>query len=117
MFETFAHRVDDSAEGPLETPAAGAVARSAGIGLALMVLTSVAFVGGAWLASLNRPDLVFSNLAWEGLVIAGWSILWGALSAAMVLAVSVVAIGLPWVRRQRESRSAPPATSTPTSTP
>ena len=117
MFETFAHRVDDTAEGPLETPAAGAVARSAGIGLALMVMTSVAFVGGAWLASQNRPDLVFSNLAWEGLVIAGWSLLWGALAAAIVLAVSVVAIGLPWVRRQRESRSAPRATSTPTSTP
>ena len=111
VFETFAHRVDDSAEGPLEAPAAAAVARSAGIGLALMVLTSVAFVSGAWLASRARPDLVFSNLAWEGLAIAAWSLLWGALAAAIVLAVSVVAVGLPWVRRQRVARSTP--TSTP----
>ena len=111
VFETFAHRVDDSAEGPLQAPAAGTVARSAGIGLALMVLTSVAFVAGAWLASRARPDLVFSNLAWEGLAIAAWSLLWGALAAAVVLAVGVVAVGLPWVRRQRVARSTP--TSTP----
>lgn len=115
VFETFAHRVDDSAEGPLEAPGAGTVARSAGIGLALMVLTSVAFVSGAWLASRARPDLVFSNLAWEGLAIATWSLLWGALAAAVVLAVTVVAFGLPWVRRQRGARAT--ATSTPTSTP
>ncbi|HSF98413.1 MAG TPA: hypothetical protein VLA55_06950 [Ornithinibacter sp.] len=111
VFETFAHRVDDSAEGPIEAPAVGVVARSAGIGLALMVLTSFAFVAGAWLASRARPDLVFSNLAWEGLVIAGWSLLWGALAAAIVLAAGVVAVGLPWVRRQRGARSTP--TSTP----
>ena len=111
VFETFADRVDDSAEGPLEAPAAGAVARSAGIGLALMVLTSVAFVSGAWLASRSRPDLVFSNLAWEGLAIAAWSLLWGALAAAIVLAVGFVAIGLPWARRQAGARSTP--TSTP----
>lgn len=111
VFETFADRVDDSAQAPLEAPAAGAVARSAGIGFALMVLTCVAFVAGAWLSSRSRPDLVYSHLAWEGVAIAGWSILWGTLAAGTVLAIGVVAVGLPWVRRQRGARSTP--TSTP----
>lgn len=121
VFETFAHRVDDSAEAPLQAPDAGTVARSAGIGLALMVLTSVAFVLGAGVASRSRPDLVFSHLGWEGLAIVGWSLLWGALAAAVVLAISVVVVGMPWVRRQRgASRSRPAGSSgpsTPTSTP
>ena len=38
VFETFAHRVDDSAEAPLQAPDAGTVARSAGIGLALSIV-------------------------------------------------------------------------------
>jgi hypothetical protein len=118
VFETFAHRVDDSAEAPLQAPDAGTVARSAGIGLALMVLTSVAFVLGAGVASRSRPDLVFSHLGWEGLAIVGWSLLWGALTAAVVLAISVVIVGMPWVRRQRgASRSDGAGSSTPTSTP
>ena len=118
VFETFAHRVDEGDEAPLGTPDAGTVARSAGIGLALMVLTSVAFVLGAGLASRSRPDLVFSHLGWEGLAIVGWSLLWGALAAAVVLAISVVVVGMPWVRRQRgAARSGSTGSSTPTSTP
>lgn len=118
VFETFAHRVDEGDEAPLGTPDAGTVARSAGIGLALMVLTSVAFVLGAGLASRSRPDLVFSHLGWEGLAIVGWSLLWGALAAAVVLAISVVVVGMPWVRRQRgAARSGSASSSTPTSTP
>ena len=76
-----------------------------------MVLTSLAFVGGAWLAGRSRPDLVYSNLLWEGLAIAAWSIVWGAFAAMAVLAAGVVAVGLPWVRRQRDARST--STSTP----
>ena len=105
VFETFAHRVDSDEEAGLAAPTAGAVARSAGITVGLMVLTSVAFVAGAWLAGRARPDLVFTNLFWEGVVIAAWSFLWGALAAAAVLAVGVVAVGMPWVRRQREARA------------
>ena len=110
MFETFSHLVDDD-DGVTTVPAAGAVARSAGITVGLMVLTSVAFVGGAWLAGRVRPELVFTNLFWEGVAIAAWSFLWGALAAAAVLAVGVVAVGVPWVRRQRGARAT--STSTP----
>lgn len=105
VFEAFAHRVEREDEGAPAMPPAAAVARSAGIGVALMVLTSLAFVGGAWLAGLHLPDLDYSNLLWEGLAIAVWSLAWGALAAAAVLAVGVVAVGLPWVRRQREARA------------
>ena len=110
VFETFSHLVDSDEDGATTVPAAGDVARSAGITVGLMVLTSVAFVVGAWAAGRARPELVFTNLFWEGVAIAAWSFLWGALAAAAVLAVGVVAVGLPWVRRQRGAR----ATSTST---
>lgn len=111
VFETFAHRVDSGDERAVAIPAAGAVARSAGITVGLMVLTSVAFVAGAWVAGRTRPELVFTNLFWEGVAVAAWSLLWGTLAAAAVLAVAVVAVGLPWVRRQRDARVT--STSTP----
>ena len=111
VFETFAHRVDAAEDAPMTVPAPATVARSAGITVGLMVLTSLAFVGGAWLAGLSRPDLVYSNLLWEGIAIAAWSIVWGAFAAMAVLAAGVVAVGLPWVRRQRDARST--STSTP----
>ena len=111
VFETFAHRVDAAEDAPMTVPAPATVARSAGITVGLMVLTSLAFVGGAWLAGRSRPDLVYSNLLWEGVAIAAWSIVWGAFAAMAVLAAGVVAVGLPWVRRQRDARST--STSTP----
>ncbi len=111
VFETFAHRVDTDEVGPVAVPAPAAVARSAGITVGLMVLTSLAFVAGASLAGRSRPDLVYSNLVWEGLAIAAWSLAWGALAAMAVLAAGVLAVGVPWVRRQRDARST--STSTP----
>ena len=65
----------------------------------------------AWLAGRVRPELVFANLLWESVAITVWSIAWGALCAMAVLAAGVVAVGLPWVRRQREARAT--STSTP----
>jgi hypothetical protein len=111
VFETFAHRVDSGDDRTYDTPRAGAVARSAGITIGLMVLTSIAFVAGAWLAGRVRPELVFSNLLWEGIAITVWSVAWGLLAAMIVLAAGVVAVGLPWVRRQRDARAT--STSTP----
>ncbi len=111
VFETFAHRVDSGDDRGDDTPRVGAVARSAGITIGLMVLTSIAFVGGASLAGRVRPELVFANLLWEGVAITVWSIAWGALAAMAVLAAGVVAVGLPWMRRQRDTRST--STSTP----
>ena len=111
VFETFAHRVDSGNDRNDNTPRAASLARSAGITLGLMVLTSVAFVAGAWLAGKVRPELVFANLLWEGVAITVWSVAWGALAAMVVLAAGVVAVGLPWVRRQRDERAT--STSTP----
>ena len=111
VFETFPHRVDSADGGGFDAPRARTLARSAGITVGLMVLTSVAFVGGAWLAGRSRPELVYSNLLWEGLAIAAWSVVWGAFAAMAVLAAGVVAVGLPWVRRQRDARAT--STSTP----
>ena len=111
VFEAFPHRVDSGDANGFEAPRAVALARSAGITVGLMVLTSVAFVGGAWLAGRVRPELVFANLLWEGVAITVWSIAWGALCAMAVLAAAVVAVGLPWVWRQRDARAT--STSTP----
>jgi hypothetical protein len=111
VFEAFPHRVDSGDARGFEAPRAVALARSAGITVGLMVLTSVAFVAGAWLAGRVRPELVFANLLWEGVAITVWSVAWGALCAMAVLAAGVVAVGLPWVRRQREARAT--STSTP----
>lgn len=111
VFETFRHRVERDEDGREDVPAAATVARSAGITVGLMVLTSLAFVGGAWLAGQRRPDLAYSNLLWEGVAITVWSLAWGALSAAAVLAAGVVVVALPWLRRQRGARAT--STSTP----
>ena len=111
VFETFADRVDSVGDRTDDTPRVASVARSAGITVGLMVLTSVAFVAGAWLAGKVRPELVFANLLWEGVAITVWSVAWGALTAMVVLAAGVVAVGLPWVRRQRGARAT--STSTP----
>jgi hypothetical protein len=105
VFETFAHRVDAPEDAPSAAPGRATVARSAGITLGLMVLTSLAFVGGAGLAGRSRPDLVYSSLLWEGVAITAWSVLWGTLAAMGVLAIGVLAVGLPWVRRQRDARA------------
>ena len=111
VFETFAHRVDSDDGRARRTPRRGAVARSAGITVGLMVLTSwPSSPAPGWPGGL-RPELVFTNLLWEGVAITAWSFAWGALAAMAVLAVGVVAVGLPWVRRQREARAT--STSTP----
>jgi hypothetical protein len=112
VFETFAHRVHSGDDDrTFEAPRPATLARSAGITIALMVVTSLAFVAGAWLAGAVRPELVFANLLWEGVAITLWSLAWGSLAAMAVLAVGVVAVGLPWVRRQRVARAT--STSTP----
>ena len=111
VFETFPDRVDSGDDRAYQTPRARSMARSVGITVGLMVLTSLAFVGGAWLAGRVRPDLVYANPLWEGVAVTAWSVGWGLLAAMVVLATGVVAVGLPWVRRQRGARAT--STSTP----
>jgi hypothetical protein len=105
VFEAFADRVEDHGGGRgADAPSVGTVARSAGVTVGLMVLTGIGFVSGAWLASLATPDLAWANPLWEGLAFLLWCATWGALAAVTLLAVGVVAVGLPWVRRQRDAR-------------
>lgn len=114
VFEAFGHRLEDDRDtggrggGRKQL---GTVARSAGVTVGLMVLTAVGFVVGAWLASTAIPDVGWVNPLWEGLAFLLWCALWGVLAAALVLAGGVLAVGVPWVRRQRGAR--PTSTSAP----
>lgn len=101
VFETFAHRVDQE-EDARASIAAGQVAKGAGVSLGLMVLTGVAFVLGFWTGTQNEPDLAYDHLVWEGIIKVGFAVLCGLLAAAVVLALATIAIGVPWVKRQRE---------------
>lgn len=103
VFETFAHRVDEADEAQLPI-AAGQVAKGAGVSLGLMVLTAVAFVLGFWTGTQNEPDLAYDHLVWEGIIKVGFAALCGMLAAAVVLALAMLAIGIPWVQRQRGRR-------------
>lgn len=103
VFETFAHRVDqdDEAGEPID---ATQMAKGAGISLGLMVLAALGFVLGFLTGTQNEPDLAYDHLIWEGIIKVGFAALCGLLAAAVTLALAMLAIGLPWVRRQRERR-------------
>jgi hypothetical protein len=114
VFETFGHRTE--AADPRRRHGSrpehlGALARSAGVTVGLMVITALGFVAGAWLASKAVPEVGWVNPLWEGLAFLVWCGVWGVLGAGLVLAVGVVAVGLPWVRRQRGA--GPTSTSAP----
>ncbi|WP_353952312.1 hypothetical protein V6K52_02385 [Knoellia sp. S7-12] len=102
VFETFAHRVDEDESGtPID---ATQVAKGAGLSLGLMILTTLGFVLGFWTGTQNEPDLAYDHLIWEGIIKIGFAVLCGLLAAAVVLALATLAIGLPWVQRQRNRR-------------
>ncbi|MFW5470826.1 hypothetical protein ACOCJ4_12355 [Knoellia sp. CPCC 206435] len=103
VFETFAHRVDEAEEVGAPVDAAR-VAKGAGISLGLMVLAGMAFVLGFWAGTRNEPDLAYDHLIWEAVVKVGFAALCGLLATAVVLALATLAIGIPWVQRQRERR-------------
>ncbi|WP_156969765.1 hypothetical protein [Knoellia subterranea] len=103
VFETFAHRVDEE-DAPGEPIRTTQMAKGAGISLGLMVLTAVAFVLGFWTGTQNEPDLAYDHLVWEGIIKVGFAALCGLLAAAAILALATLAIGIPWVRSQRERR-------------
>ncbi len=115
VFETFEHRIDHHDSAPHRVAgrsgSVGQVARSAGVTVGLMVLTALGFVAGSWLAAQVVPEVGWVNPLWEGLAFLLWCGVWGVLAAALVLSVALLAVGLPWVRRQRGAR--PTSTSTP----
>lgn len=101
VFETFAHRVDETDEpgGPI---APGQVAKGAGLSLGLMVLAMFGFVLGFWTGTQNEPDLAYDHLVWEGIIKVGFAVVCGLLAAGFILALATLAVGIPWVQRQRE---------------
>ena len=103
VFETFAHRVDEAQE---ETPPVDPVqvAKGAGVSLGLIVLAGLAFVLGFWTGTQNEPDLAYDHLVWEAVIKVGFAALCGLLAMAVALSLATLAIGIPWVRRQRERR-------------
>ncbi len=82
------------------------MAKSAGFTLALMILTAVAFAGGvAWGATRDLPGAP-ENLALNILVHFGFVIVCGLLFAAAVLALGMLAIGIPYARaKMAETRT------------
>jgi len=104
VFETFAHRVDEADHPGDPSFDRVRVAKGAGVSLGLMVAAAVAFVRGLWWGAAHEPDLAYDHLVWEGVIKVGFAALCGLLAAAVLLAVAVLAIGLPWVRRQRDDR-------------
>lgn len=107
VFETFAHRVDEGDRGdggdqPSRPIDATQVAKGAGLSLGLMILAALGFVLGFWTGTQNEPDLAYDHLVWEGIIKVGFAALCGALAAAVVLALATLAIGVPWVQRQRQ---------------
>ena len=103
VFETFSHRVDE-AEEQAQPVAAAQVVKGAGISLGLIVLAGLAFVLGFWAGTQNEPDLAYDHLVWEAVIKVGFAALCGLLAMAVALALATLAIGIPWVRRQRERR-------------
>ncbi|EAQ00676.1 hypothetical protein JNB_10894 [Janibacter sp. HTCC2649] len=102
VFETFAHRVDEGDESAAPIDAAQ-MAKGAGLSLGLMILAALGFVLGFWTGTQNEPDLAYDHLVWEGIIKVGFAALCGVLAAALVLALATLAIGVPWVQRQRQS--------------
>ncbi|WP_101395302.1 hypothetical protein [Phycicoccus duodecadis] len=114
VFAAFPDQVEDAGGGDL--PAGWSLVRSAGLTVVLMVLAGLGTVGGAWVASGHTPDIAYTTLLWEGVALVLWCGLWGLLSGAGSLALGVLVVALPWVRRRRREGQAGVAVEGATST-
>ena len=101
LFDDLRGSRDEAEDGGTDRPSLRGVAQVAGVGLVLMVLTSLGAIGGAWAGSRTAPDVEYTTAIWEGIVVVLWCLLWGVLAGAAALAVGFVAVGLPWARRRR----------------
>lgn len=105
VFEAFADRIDTSEPEAPVSP--GSAARTAGVGVVLLVLGAIAFVAGfSWglrqefgldYDPVQHQDLLF----WEGVAKVAYAAVSGAVVAGGVIALTVLGLALPWVRRQR----------------
>lgn len=114
VFETFAHRVDADPPGRRASlPSVRTLARSAGATVAVMLLGGVGAGLGGWAAWRNQPDLLYADVFWEGLVLLLWCTVWAVFAGATTVAVTVLAVGVPWARRQRAQAGRDTSTSAP----
>lgn len=74
----------------------GKVARSAGLTLGLMILTAIAFaVGVGWGASQDL-NVAPGNALWDLVIHIGFAVGAGLLAAAAVIALGMLAVGIPY---------------------
>jgi hypothetical protein len=91
----------------------GRVARSAGATLVLMVLTAIAFAGGVAWGVTREMTVAPGNVVWDIVIHAGFAIACGLLAAAAVVALGMLAVGIPYARgkmaetRLRNARRTP----------
>ncbi|MEO7070401.1 MAG: hypothetical protein ABI131_07915 [Nostocoides sp.] len=72
----------------------------------LAVLGSVGFVSGAVWGSAHEPDLDYGNLAAEIAIKIGYAALWGALVAAVFVALALAVVGWFWIKARLAERRA-----------
>lgn len=83
----------------------GRMARSAGATLVLMILTAIAFAGGVAWGAARGVSVAPGNPFWDIAIHIGFALLCGVLAAAVVVAVGMLVVGVPYARaRMAETR-------------
>jgi hypothetical protein len=84
----------------------GRVARSAGATLALMVLAAIAFAGGVAWGATREVSVAPGNAVWDIAIHIGFAIACGLLAGAVVVAVGMLVVGIPYARgKMAETRA------------
>jgi hypothetical protein len=84
----------------------GRIARSAGATLALMVLTAIAFAGGVAWGATQDLSVAPGNAVWDIVIHVGFTLACGLLAAAVVVALGMLVVGIPYARhKMAETRS------------
>lgn len=84
----------------------GRIARSAGATIVLMVLTAIAFAAGVAWGATHGVSVAPGNPFWDIAIHIGFAVLCGVLAAALVVALAMLVVGIPYARaRMAETRS------------
>ena len=89
------------------------VARSAGATLVLMILAAIAFAGGVAWGATREMSVAPGNPIWDIGIHVGFALACGLLAAAVVVAVGMLVVGIPYARgkmaetRARNARRSP----------